>query len=351
MNASAQHESRMDFRSDTVTRPTAGMYQAMIEAPLGDDVYGDDPTVNALEARVADMLDKEAALFVTSGTQSNLIALMTHLRRGEEFLSGETYHVIGHEAGGSSALGGVIASGLPEAANGQILVADMQAAIKEDDPHYPITRLLSLENTIRGRVQPLSYMASLASAARSHGLSLHLDGARLMNAVIASGTPVSDYAALFDTVSLCLSKGLGAPFGSVLSGPAEFIKHARRLRKMVGGGLRQSGMAAAAGLYALDYHVERLAEDHRRARQLADALTSIEGAHVNLDMVETNMVFLNLPDGRGASLKSALADQGITISGPDIYNDNASFRLVTHLDCDDESIEKLADAIYAFLRK
>ena len=339
----------MDFRSDTVTQPTDGMYQAMLSAPLGDDVYGDDPTVNLLEDKLAQMTGKDSALFVSSGTQSNLIALMTHLRRGEEFLAGHNYHVIGYEAGGSSALGGVIACGLPTAPNGQITIDDMRAAIKEDDSHYPMTRLLSLENTISGRVQPLDYLQKLTAAARSEGLNMHLDGARLMNAVIASGASLQDYASLFDTVSICLSKGLGAPFGSVLVGPSDFINRARRLRKMLGGGLRQAGVAAAAGLYALENHVERLAEDHKHARHLAEALNQNQDAIVDLDEVETNMVFLSLPAELGMNLQQALAAQGIQISGPSRYSGMNRFRLVTHLDCSTAAVETLADAVKSYL--
>ena len=340
----------MDFRSDTVTQPTEGMYQAMLSAPLGDDVYADDPTVNRLEATVADMTGKQAALFVSSGTQSNLIALLTHLHRGEEFLAGSEYHVISYEAGGSSALGGAIACGLPTAANGQIAISEMLGAIKEDDSHFPMTKLLSLENTVSGRVQPYRYMHEITAAARKAGLQLHLDGARLMNAVVASGTSLQDYANLFDTVSLCLSKGLGAPFGSVLVGPSDFIKRARRMRKMLGGGLRQAGIAAAAALYALEHHVERLAEDHKLARQLAEALNQNADAVVDLDAVETNMVFLTLPAERGLKLQAALAEQDIIISGPSLYSEASTFRLVTHLDCSPLAVEKLADAVEQFLK-
>ena len=344
------HNQTADFRSDTVTRPTKEMRLAIAEAEVGDDVYGDDETVLALEARTAKLLGKEAGLFVASGTQSNLIALLTHLARGEEYLAGAHYHTIHYEAGGASALGGAIAHALPQTPTGGLRAADVIAAIKEDDPHFPMTRLLSLENTVSGMVQAHDEMAELSSAARQHGLKVHLDGARLMNAAVASGRPAGDYAALCDTVSLCLSKGLGAPVGSVLVGDAGFISRARRLRKMVGGGMRQAGILAAAGLYALDHHIDRLADDHNQAQNVASALAGLSDIEIDMSTVQTNMVLMRMPAQRADGLKQALSDQNITISPPSQSGDLAQFRLVFHLDIEPVMADKLVDGVRHYLK-
>lgn len=335
-----------DFRSDTVTTPDDAMRAAMASARVGDDVYGDDPSVNALEERVAQMLGKSAGLFVTSGTQSNLIAILGHCRRGEEFLSGERYHSMKDEAGGAAVLGSVVPQALPVADDGSISEDAIRAAIKPDDVHMPISRLLCLENTVSGRVQSKRALDNLISVAHEHGLKTHLDGARLMNAVISSGVSASDYADGFDSVSLCISKGLGAPVGSVLVGDEDFIKTGRRLRKMLGGGMRQAGVIAAACDYALSHNIERLAEDHLRASGVARRLSEIDNAHVSLNEVETNMVYLQLPDDVAPDLKAFLADRGITISPP-----CPKFRLVMHKDITDAAIDNLVESVADFMSR
>ena len=335
-----------DFRSDTVTTPDDAMRAAMVSARVGDDVYGDDPSVNALEERVAQMLGKPAGLFLTSGTQSNLIAILGHCRRGEEFLSGERYHSMKDEAGGAAVLGSVVPQALPVADDGSISEDAIRAAIKPDDVHMPISRLLCLENTVSGRVQSKRALDNLISVAHEHGLKTHLDGARLMNAVVSSGVSASDYADGFDSVSLCISKGLGAPVGSVLVGDEDFIKTGRRLRKMLGGGMRQAGVIAAACDYALSHNIERLAEDHLRASVVARRLSEINNAHVSLNEVETNMVYLQLPDDVAPALKAFLADRGITISPP-----CPKFRLVMHKDITDAAIDNLVEGVADFMSR
>lgn len=335
-----------DFRSDTVTTPDDAMRAAMASARVGDDVYGDDPSVNALEERVAQMLGKSAGLFVTSGTQSNLIAILGHCRRGEEFLSGERYHSMKDEAGGAAVLGSVVPQALPVADDGSISEDAIRAAIKPDDVHMPISRLLCLENTVSGRVQSKRALDNLISVAHEHGLKTHLDGARLMNAVISSGVSASDYADGFDSVSLCISKGLGAPVGSVLVGDEDFIKTGRRLRKMLGGGMRQAGVIAAACDYALSHNIERLADDHLRASGAARRLSEIDNAHVSLNEVETNMVYLQVPDDVAPDLKAFLADRGITISPP-----CPKFRLVMHKDITDAAIDNLVESVADFMSR
>ena len=335
-----------DFRSDTVTTPDDAMRAAMASARVGDDVNGDYPSVNALEERVAQMLGKPAGLFVTSGTQSNLIAILGHCRRGEEFLSGERYHSMKDEAGGAAVLGSVVPQALPVADDGSISEDAIRAAIKPDDVHMPISRLLCLENTVSGRVQSKRTLDNLISVAHEHGLKTHLDGARLMNAVISSGVSASDYADGFDSVSLCISKVLGAPVGSVLVGDEDFIKTGRRLRKMLGGGMRQAGVIAAACDYALSHNIERLAEDHLRASGVARRLSEINNAHVSLNEVETNMVYLQLPDDVAPDLKAFLADRGITISPP-----CPKFRLVMHKDITDAAIDNLVEGVVDFMSR
>lgn len=335
-----------DFRSDTVTQPDEAMRAAMATAAVGDDVYGDDETAASLEERVADMLGKQAGLFVSSGTQSNLIAILSHAARGEEFLSGQTYHSVFYEAGGAAVLGGVVPCPLPVDAAGRLTAADIEAAIKPDDSHFPVTRLLCLENTVNGRVQTAAHLAGLCAVARHHHLRCHLDGARLMNAVVASNAPLHSFTSGFDSISLCLSKGLGAPVGSVLVGEKTFIAKARRLRKMLGGGMRQVGILAAAGHHALDHNINRLADDHARARKLASALSAIEGVSVDEDTVDTNMVYMHLPDHKRDGLKPYLAEQGIVISPA-----KQAFRLVLHKDIPDQATDQLADAVASYLKK
>ncbi|MFZ2102606.1 MAG: low-specificity L-threonine aldolase [Oricola sp.] len=332
----------IDLRSDTVTRPGPGMRAAMAAAEVGDDVYGEDPNVNGLEARVAELVGKEAGLFVPSGTQSNLLAMMTHCRRGEEILTGREYHVCKYEAGGASVLGGAVLTPLEVGDTGGLTAGAIAAAIKADDIHFPVTRMVSLENTWNGRVQDQAEIERIAAVARENGLAMHLDGARLMNAAVASGRAAAELAAPFDTVSLCLSKGLGAPVGSVLSGPADFIRRARRLRKMVGGGMRQAGILAAACHYALDHHVDRMAEDHANARALAEGLAGIGDIEVEYPGAGTNMVFLKVAPERFDAFSAAMADAGVLIGGR-----SPAIRLVTHLDVSAEDIARVVEAATA----
>ena len=274
----------IDLRSDTVTRPTPGMRRAMAEAEVGDDVFGDDPTIKALEQRTADLMGKEAAVFVPSGTMANQIAVGVHTRPGDEVLCGARSHVYVWEGGGMARLSGVTARTF-EGDGGLMSLDDVRDAIRPDDPHYVRTRLVCLENTHNragGRVHPMESVAAIARWARGHNLLMHLDGARLMNAVVASGRPAREWAQHFDTVSICFSKGLGAPVGSALAGSGEAIRRARRLRKLFGGGMRQAGILAAAALYALEHHVDRLAEDHANARLLAGRVRGHRGLRAGI---------------------------------------------------------------------
>ena len=333
---------KADFRSDTVTKPVSMMKSAMLEAELGDDVYGDDASVNALEAKAADFLGKEAALFVPSGTQSNLLAIMSHCQRGEEFLTGQGYHIQVAEAMGSAILASVASHPLPPNENGELNEEDIIAAIKPDDSHYPITRLLAIENTFNGTPFPVSYMKRMANLAKEHKLGLHCDGARLLNAAIALETPAKDLVKDCDTVSLCLSKGLGAPVGSVLAGSSDAIGRARRGRKMLGGGMRQAGMLAAAGIYALDHHINRLAEDHQRAATLHKSLSSVSELKVSYS--GTNMLFVELPPQCDPDALAQFLNERQLIITP-----SQNLRLVTHLDIDDEACENLTESLTEFI--
>ncbi len=272
----------IDLRSDTVTQPTDAMRQAMLHAEVGDDVYGEDPGVNALEAFGARLLGKQAALFVPSGTMSNLLAVMSHCQRGEGAILGNAAHIYRYEAQGSAVLGSVALQPLPMQRDGTLAFDDIKAALAPDDAHFVQTRLICLENTHNGKVLPLSYLQEMGAFVAERGLKLHLDGARLFNAAVASETPVEVIAAPFDSISICLSKGLGAPVGSLLVGSHDFIARARRLRKMLGGGMRQAGILAQAGLFALEQHVTRLADDHRRAKRLAEGLAALSGIELDL---------------------------------------------------------------------
>ena len=327
----------VDLRSDTVTRPGAGMRRAMHDAPVGDDVFGDDPTVNRLQALLAEMLGFEAGLFMPSGTQSNLAALMTHCRRGDEYLVGQNAHTYRYEGGGAAVLGSIQPQPLENEPDGSIALDRIAAAIKPDDPHFARTRLLALENTIGGKVLPLPYQHAATALAHERGLATHLDGARLFNAAIALGVAPREIAAGFDSVSVCLSKGLGAPVGSVLLGSREFIDRAVRPRKMLGGGLRQAGVLAAAGIHALEHNVARLADDHANAQRLADGLRSIDALKV--DGPHTNMVFVTVPSERLAALDAFLRDRGVLILAR-----SANLRLVTHLDVDAAGVERAVAA-------
>lgn len=322
----------VDLRSDTVTRPTPPMREAMMRAELGDDVFGDDPTVNALQERVAAMLGKEAALFVPSGTQSNLIATMTHCQRGDEYLVGQSAHTYRWEAGGAAVLGSVQPQPIEHQPGGTLALADIQAAIKPDDAHFARSRLLCLENTFGGKALPMSYMADATGLARQRGLVTHLDGARLFNAAAKLGVSAKDIAQHFDSVSVCFSKGLGAPVGSALAGSRDFIKQAHRYRKMLGGGMRQAGVLAGAALYALDHHVTRLADDHTLAQRLADGLQGIAG--LTVEAPQTNMVFVDVEGERAKTLLPRLKSRGVLATG--LYR----LRFVTHLDVDASGIDR-----------
>ena len=322
----------IDLRSDTVTRPTPAMLKAMTEAELGDDVFDDDPTVHRLEALAAETLGKEASMFVPSGTQSNLAALMTHCGRGDEYLVGQQAHTYLFEGGGGATLGGVQPQPIDQEPDGTLDLEKLATLIKPDDYHFARTRLLCLENTTWGKVLPQDYLANAKSFANEHGLALHLDGARIFNAAVAQGITAAELATPFDSVSACLSKGLGCPVGSVLAGPADFVKEAKRWRKMLGGGMRQSGILAAAGIHALQHHVDRLAEDHANARLLADGLADIEG--IEVPPVQTNMVFATVAEHKVAGLAEHLRSQDILILAPKA----GGLRLVTHLDLDADAI-------------
>ena len=322
----------IDLRSDTVTRPTPAMLKAMTEAELGDDVFDDDPTVDILEALAAETLGKETSMFVPSGTQSNLAALMTHCGRGDEYLVGQQAHTYLFEGGGGATLGSIQPQPIDQEPDGTLDLEKLDALIKPDDYHYARTRLLCLENTTWGKVLPQDYLASAKSFADEHGLALHLDGARIFNAAVAQGISASEVAAPFDSVSACLSKGLGCPVGSVLAGPADFVKEAKRWRKMLGGGMRQSGILAAAGIHALQNHVERLTDDHANARILAEGLAAIDG--IEVAPVQTNMVFATVAEHKITGLAEHLRSRDILLAAP-----NASaLRLVTHLDLDADAI-------------
>ncbi len=322
----------IDLRSDTVTKPTPAMRAAMAAAEVGDDVFGDDPTVNALQARIAAMLGKEAALFVPTGTQSNLCALMSHCQRGDEYIVGQMAHTYRWEGGGAAVLGSIQPQPLPQGADGSLALADIEASIKPDDAHFAITRLLALEDTWSGQVLPLDYIEQATALARRRALATHLDGARLFNAVVASGVPVAEIARHFDSVSVCFSKGLGAPVGSALVGSRALIARAHRARKMLGGGMRQAGVLAAAALYALDHHVERLAEDHANAKRLAEGLQGLAG--VSVATPQTNMVFVDLAPEKAAGVVERLRAAGLLCTG--LYR----LRLVTHLDVSADDIER-----------
>ena len=335
--------AHIDMRSDTVTQPTRAMRDVMANAEVGDDVYGDDPTVNLLQERAAQLLGKEAGLFVASGTQSNLVALLSHCQRGDELLVGDCFHIHRYEAGGVSVLGGVMMGALATDYRGVMRPSDITAAIKPDDLHCPISRLLCLENTVYGHVHDVEHINALAAAAKARELLVHLDGARLMNAAVKLGVPAANIVKAVDSVSLCLSKGLGTPAGSVLVGSGAFIERARRMRKLVGGGMRQVGILAAAGLYALDHHIERLAVDHANALRLADQLNRINKVEVKKDLVETNMVFMKLPVGSTEPLRKYLSERGILLG-----DGESTIRLVTHLDIDVDAVDQLAIEINNF---
>lgn len=327
----------IDLRSDTVTRPTAAMRAAMAAADVGDDVFGDDPTVNALQAQVAALLGKEAALFMPTGTQSNLAGLMSHCERGDEYLVGQMAHTYRWEGGGAAVLGSIQPQPLAQQADGTIALADIEANIKPDDAHFAKTRLLALENTWGGKVLPPAYVEQATALARRRGLATHLDGARLFNAAVALGVPARDIAQHFDSVSVCFSKGLGTPAGSALVGPKALIARAHRWRKMLGGGMRQAGVLAAAAIHALDHHVDRLGEDHANARLLAEGLQGLPG--VTVEPPQTNIVFVDLAPEKAAGVVDRLRADGVLCTG--LYK----LRLVTHLDVNADDITRAVQVL------
>ncbi len=330
----------IDLRSDTVTRPSPGMLKAMGAAELGDDVWGDDPTVARLQAAVAERAGKQAGLFFPSGTQSNLAALMAHCERGDEYLVGQLAHTYRHEGGGAAVLGSIQPQPIENAADGSLPLEKIAAAIKPLDAHFARTRLLALENTIHGMVLPAAYVEEAARLARSKGLATHLDGARACNAAVASGASLEEICAPFDTISICFSKGLGAPVGSVLVGSTELLARAHRWRKVLGGGMRQSGVLAAACLYALEHNVERLAQDHANAETLAQGLRRIE--EIQVRQQATNMVFLQIPQRHCVPLGDFLKERGILIQA------QYGTRLVTHLDVSAADVETAVAAVKGY---
>ncbi len=332
----------IDLRSDTVTKPSAAMRRAMADAEVGDDVYRDDPTVNRLEAFAADLLGFEATIFTASGTQANLIGILSHCGRGDEYIVGQGAHTYRYEGGGAAVLGSVQPQPIEFEEDSTLSLTKVEEKIKPDDIHFARTRLLCLENTQNGKVLPLSYLAEAATFAKAKNLKLHLDGARLMNAVVKQGAAVKDITRHFHSVSLCLSKGLGAPVGSLLAGDRPFIKEARKWRKMVGGGMRQAGILAAAGLYALENNVERLAVDHRHAEKLAEGLSQFEELRVDGNPAQTNMVFFSADAATTQDLAAFLGQRRILISP------GKTTRLVTHLDISYEDITTILDAVSAF---
>ena len=361
-------EIKVDLRSDTVTQPTPAMRAAMLAAPLGDDVFGDDPSVNALQDKLAGMLGFAAALFVPTGTQSNLCAILAHCQRGDEYIVGQYAHCFRWEGGGAAVFGSVQPQPLNHQSDGTLSLADIEAAIKPDDEHFARTRLLALENTLGGKLLPFDYVQRATDLAKSRGLSRHLDGARLFNAAVAQaalsigpapsgssdphevgerGGAIHEarrIAQCFDSVSVCLSKGLGAPVGSVLCGSQDFIARAHRIRKMAGGGMRQSGLLAAAGTYALEHHVARLAEDHALIQRLAEGLSKLAGLVV--EPPQTNILFVDLVGHaklRAPELIPYLAARGILVTG--LYR----LRFVTHLDVNAAGIDRAVTAMRDFL--
>jgi threonine aldolase len=329
-----------DLRSDTVTQPCKSMRRAMAEAEVGDDVYGDDPSVTRLEQDLAGRLGKASGLFLPSGTQSNLSAAMAHCGRGEEIIVGSDYHLFVDEAKGASVLASIALQPLPVSEDGALEPDDVANAIQPDDSHCAITRMLSLENTCSGRAVPLDRIAAPVAVARSNGLSVHLDGARFFNAVTALGCAPEELAGHADTISVCLSKGLGAPVGSVLVGNADLIACARRVRKMLGGGMRQAGVLAAAGLFALEEVLPKLAQDHARAEVLAAALSDMHAGDVEQ---ATNMVFLTPRNGDAGALHAHMAGQGVLIGGQ-----SPRIRMVLHRDVTDNGLKAVIEGFRVY---
>ncbi len=333
----------IDLRSDTFTQPTPAMRDAMMAAPLGDDVYGEDPTVNELEAHVSQLLGKAAAVYVASGTQSNLCGILAHCQRGDEYLVGQTAHAYRYEAGGAAVLGSIQPQPIEVQPDGTLDLADIDRYVKRKPnmDHFAHSKLLCLENTNDGRVLPPGYVAEAQALARSHGLKVHLDGARLWNAAVATGVEPAAIADGFDTVSVCLSKGLGAPVGSVLVGSEDLIEEARRWRKMLGGAMRQAGVIAAAGLHAVKHHVDRLADDHTNAQKLAAGLADVRG--VTVEASATNMAFVSLDDADPQAVCEALEAQNVKVSP------GSPIRLVCHLGVAHDDIDRVISSFRTVL--
>jgi threonine aldolase len=332
----------IDLRSDTVTLPTPSMRAAMAAAEVGDDVYGEDPTVNRLEQLTAEMIGTEAALFAASGTQSNLLALMSHCDRGDEYIVGQQAHTYKFEAGGAAVLGSIQPQPLDFEGDGTLDLEKIAGAIKPDDIHFARTTLVCLEDTHNGLALPLEYLEAVNRFCRKRQLRLHLDGARLFNAAVKQQVPASSITRHFNSVSVCLSKGLGAPLGSVLCGDRELIARARRWRKMLGGGMRQAGIVAAGGLHALQHHIDRLADDHDHAALLAEGLRAIPALRVDYAANQTNMVFVDIEPRHVATLPAFLKKRKILISA------GQRLRLVTHLDIDLQNIASTVQAFHEF---
>jgi threonine aldolase len=347
-----KHPRSVDLRSDTVTLPTPAMRQAMFEADLGDDVMGEDPTVNRLEAMAAERMGKEAALFVASGTMGNLVCLLAHCQRGQEAIMGHMAHTFLFEAGGAAVVGGIHPRTVPNQPDGTLAIDDIEAAIRPtDNPHHPRSRLICLENTHNrcgGAVLTPPYMGQVRALADGHGLAVHLDGARVFNAAVALGVPVSDLTRDADSVSFCLSKGLSAPVGSLVCGPGAFVEETRRQRKLLGGGMRQAGVLAAAGIVALETMVDRMAEDHGNARALAEGLARLPGIVLDPERVPTNLVIFEMaPEGpTPADFVAGLAARGVKIGAIG----GRRFRAVTHYGIGPEDIEQALDAAAAVLQ-
>ncbi len=330
-------EIRVDMRSDTVTKPSPEMRKAMYEAELGDDVYGDDPTVNRLQEKAAEMLGKEAGLFVVSGTQGNLVSVLSQAQRGDEIILGDQCHIFNSEAGGVSVLGGVVMYPMKTDRHGVIAPDLIHAAVKPRDYHKPPTKLLCIENThnnTSGKAISPADMQMMADAGRAHGLRVHLDGARLFNSAVSQGIDVKELTAPVDTATFCLSKGLSCPIGSVLVGDADFIEEAGRWRKILGAGMRQVGVVAAAGIVALDLMIDRMEEDHVNARKLAEGLAELPGIALDPAEIQTNIVRFGVPDGSGDRIAAMLLEQGVYMNGG--YSD---LRMVTHYGIDSEDID------------
>ena len=333
----------IDLRSDTFTKPSKKMKEFMFNTEVGDDVYGEDPSVNALEKKISKLTNKEAALFTTSGTQANLLALLSHCQRGEEYICGEDAHIYKYEAGGGSVLGGIQAQPIEFEADATLDLEKVKNKIKPDDNHYAISKLLCLENTHHGQVLSLEYLKKVKQFALSNNLSFHLDGARVYNAVVDLDVEIKDIACHVDSMSICLSKGLGAPIGSLLVGKKDFINKARRYRKMLGGGLRQSGYLAAAGSYALDNNIKDLKQDHKNVKELAKELAKIK--NIEIQSSNTNMLFLKIDEKYNEKLISFLKEKSIYISG------YGKLRLVTHRDISKKDIKRVIQVFNEFFNK